>query len=293
MSYFWYLLLFIFGSAIGSFLNVLTIRYQPDKSLLSRDVISGRSSCPFCRNRLKWYELIPLFSFVIQKGRCRNCRQKLSWQYPIVELLTGLLFVLIFRRLFFIYNPFHLVLLGESLFSFYLITVLWLIIAAIYLTISIIDLKHQIIPDGLNIFLFLIVLGLIAGGFQNSFLGPYKLLFGPQNINIWINHLIAGLAALLFFVLIFFLWQGKGMGLGDLKLVAVSGFLLGWPDISLALILAFFSGALVSIFLMLYKKKTFKDSVPFGPFLTLGVFLVFFFGEIILRFYFNLLELLS
>ncbi len=292
MNYLLYSLLFFFGSAIGSFLNVLTIRYQPDKPLLSRDIISGRSLCPFCHKILRWYELIPLISFVIQKGRCRACHQRLSWQYPIVEFITGALFILVFWRLFSIYHPLHTLIFAESLLSFYISVIVWLIVLVIYLAISIIDLKHQIIPDGLNIILFLAALILIVGGFKTTFLGSYNALFGVRD-NIWLNHLIASLVALLFFLAIYFLWEKRGIGLGDIKLAAVSGFLLGWPDIALASILAFTIGALVSIFLMLYKKRTIKDFIPFGPFLALGVFLVFFFGESILRFYFNFIELLT
>lgn len=293
MSFLLYLLLFLFGLGIGSFINVLTIRYQPEKSLISRDIISGRSFCPSCGKKLKWYELIPLFSFIIQNGRCRGCSKKISWQYPIVEFITGLLFVLIFQRLFHIFDPFHLVLFGKSLTPFYFAVIVWLIAAAVYLIISIIDLKHQIIPDGLNLFLVLLSLILIISGFKQSFLGPPGEVFGFNNINTWLNHFIAGFSAFLFFALIFFIWRGKGIGLGDLKLAAASGFLLGLPDIFLALILAFFLGAIVSIFLMICKKKTLKTAIPFGPFLALGVFFVFFFGESIIHLYFNILGALG
>src|SRR3989338_4514124 len=152
MSYFSYFVLFLFGLAAGSFLNVVSLRFQPGQRLLDLRIINGRSACPHCQKTLRWYELIPLLSFIVQLGRCRSCGQRLSLQYPLVELLSGLIFVFVPYSLFSILNP-----------QFSILIAVWLLIFILFLLLSIIDFRHYIIPDSINLLLavlgvFLIIL---------------------------------------------------------------------------------------------------------------------------------------
>ena len=129
-----WLILFILGIAIGSFLNVVSLRYEPGQKLMDFKIIGGRSHCPYCGKILSWYELVPLFSFLIQKGKCRNCEHKLSWQYPLVELLSGLIFVFV-----------------PLVASYWPLVIIWLLIFILFLLLSIIDFRHYIIPDSINL----------------------------------------------------------------------------------------------------------------------------------------------
>jgi len=293
MSYFWYLALFVFGLTIGSFINVVSLRYQPGRRVFDTKVIGGptdwnnRSHCPHCGKILNWYELIPIFSFLIQFGKCRTCSHKLSFQYPIVEILSGLIFIFI---------PYHFGFYSghSGAFGFFG-SVLWIIIFILFLLLSIIDLRHMIIPNSLN--LSLAVLGAINIFINNyyqkfdflagSFLRSYAPIFGLRS-NIWFNYLFASFFAIAIFSLIIFFSRGRAMGLGDLKLVAALGLIFGWPDILMVLFLAFIIGALVSVVFLIIGKKKIKDMVPFGPFLIIGATLTFFFGYQIISGYFKL-----
>src|SRR3989338_3192403 len=145
-----YLFLFIFGLAIGSFLNVVSLRSQPGQRLLDLRIINGRSHCPHCQKTLRWYELIPLLSFIVQFGKCRHCKKKLSLQYPLVEFLSGLIFVSVPLLLTnFQFSPpaggFNL-----SILQLIIIAV-WLLIFILFLLLSVIDFRHYIIPDSINL----------------------------------------------------------------------------------------------------------------------------------------------
>jgi len=292
-----YLLLFIFGLMVGSFINVVSLRYTPGSKLFdakiigSRTDLSNRSHCPYCGKILAWYELIPIVSFLIQVGRCRECKHKLSFQYPLIEILTGLIFI--FVPLTLINANFYVDLRGLTIIS-----IIWIVIFILILLLSIIDFRHFIIPDSLN--LTLAVLGIILifinfydknfGFLNGSFLGNYALIFGLRQ-NIWLNYLFAGFLAAAVFGLIIFLSRGKAMGMGDVKLAAALGLIFGWPDILMVLFLGFLSGALVSAALLILKKKKIKDVVPFGPFLASGAVITFFFGFQIIAVYFKLFGL--
>ncbi|MDO8429925.1 MAG: A24 family peptidase [bacterium] len=175
--------------------------------------------------------------------------------------------------------------------------VLWVLAFLIFLLIWTIDYRLYLIPDELNI--SLAVLGFLKiisdsfykqfSGFQGSFLGGYADLFGFRN-NIWINHFWAALAGVLIVGLIIFITKGRGMGFGDLKLMSALGFLYGWPDILFIFVFASLIGSVISLFLVILKRKNFKSTVPFGPFLVLGAITIFFFGEKILSAYFNFLS---
>ncbi|MEK7212048.1 MAG: prepilin peptidase [Patescibacteria group bacterium] len=283
-------LLFILGLALGSFLNVLSLRYDPDSPVINRGVIFTRSHCPHCGKKLRWFELIPVLSFVVQNGRCRSCRARLSLQYPVVEIVSGLILVAV---------PYYLQANRLWIFSsapasvINTLAVLWVAAFLILLLISLIDFRLKLIPDELNIALG--VLGLAAvwiaapqfGQSTGSFLRGYGMLFGLKS-GIWLNHIAAALIGALFLIFLILITRGRGMGLGDVKLTLALGLLFGWPDIVLLLALSFVLGSVAGLFEMYKRRKTLKSALPFGPFLTLAATLVFFAGYDIVRLYFQL-----
>ncbi len=287
MTYFSYIILFIFGLAIGSFLNVVSIRFKPENKVFDLKNIGGRSACPYCHKILHWYELVPIISFFIQAGKCRSCGHKLPWQYPIVELLSGLIFVFV---------PY--ILHPQS----NILSIIWILAFLVLLLISLIDFRVFFVPD--ELILVLIFLGFILNFLfsrspvlgikliNHSFLLQYALVFSFSWLgNIWVNHLFAALAAGLFFGILFYFWKGKILGGGDVKLGFALGFLLGWPDTLMALILAFILGGITGLALMISRKKTMKDFLPLAPFLAIGVVLTVFFGYQIVNGYFSLIGL--
>lgn len=276
-------ILFVFGLIIGSFLNVVILRYKPESSVFALFPLSGRSHCRSCRKTLSWYELIPLASFLIQRGRCRSCKERLSVQYPLVEFLTGLIFL---TPLYF-YNP--------QMHDYSIVAgALWTAAFIAFLVLSAIDYYWMIIPDELNF--FIIALGIVRilnektysifGDFTGSFIGQFSGLFGIRS-DIWLNHLAGGAIGLAFIGLIILITRGRGMGMGDLKLSAALGVLFGWPDIAFLLALAFILGSVYGVYVLTLGKKGLKDSVPFGPFLILGAVTVVFFGKQLLMSYFG------
>ncbi|MEK9154856.1 MAG: prepilin peptidase [Patescibacteria group bacterium] len=293
-----YFLLFIIGLAIGSFINVLTFRYQPNQKLFDLKIIGGRSHCMHCAKKLSWYELIPILSFLIQLSKCRNCGQKLSFQYPLIEFLTGLIFVLvpysIINSQWFIFKTAQL---PGYLAVDYLIIAIWLAIFLIFLLLSIIDFRHYIIPDRINLSLAFLGIILMVIKFlsqwsmsQWSFIKHYSLMFGSID-NIWFNHFFAAFIGMAFFGLIIILTKGKAMGWGDFKLIGALGLIFGWPDILMIMFGSFVIGTIFVLPLLVKRQKTMKDIVPFGPFLIVASALVFFFGYNIINGYFQLFNL--
>jgi len=291
---FW--ILFIFGLLIGSFLNVLALRYVDGESILGIRTIGGRSKCQTCTVGLKWYELVPLFSFIVQGAKCRHCKHSLNWQYPIVEFVTGILTAVLPTTLYYFYGAMHAQIDGASITWFYVLVALWLLATYTAITLSAIDMRLQIIPDQSNLLLGVIGLAMVAckyffaSNFANgtSFLGPYAdILGGPSNP--FLSALIAvGFAMVVFGGTIYFT-RGRGMGMGDFKLAIPLALILGWPDILIALIAAFVIGSVVGILIIMNKKATMKSMVPFGPFLVIGLFVAVFYGEQLLRWYFSLI----
>ena len=289
-----FIILFILGLAIGSFLNVVSLRYEPGNRILGLRIIGGRSHCRYCQKTLRWYELIPLLSFLFQLGKCRSCGHKLSYQYPLIELLGGLIFVF-----------------APLVISYWLAVIIWLLIFALFLLLSIIDFRYYIIPDSINLFLAILGLILISVNYfsiannnsiinqfsNNSFLGHYSLLFTPSyqlltaNYGLFLNHFLAAFAAMAFVAAIIIFSRGKGMGWGDFKLVGALGLIFGWPDILMILFLSFIIGSVFVLPLLIKKQKTMKDVVPFGPFLIIAASLTFFFGYQIIDSYFKLFSL--
>lgn len=244
---------FTFGGIVGSFLNVCASRLPAGRSLWRPG-----SACPACAHPIRWYDNVPLLSFAILGGRCRDCRAPIAWRYPVVELATAALFALAWVRIGW----------GWEL-------PLALLLLSILVVITVIDLEHHLIPD--RITLPGIVVGLAASAtvgrtlWLDSVLGVL-LGGGIFFAIIQASHLILGV---------------PGMGGGDLKLGAMLGAFLGWKLLLLGLFLAVLVGAAVAVVLLAAGRKGRKDPVPFGPFLALGGAASLFWGEEMLRWYFS------
>ena len=226
---------FILGLCFGSFVNVLVYRLPRYITLL------GRSFCPKCRKRIAWFDNIPLLSFVLLRCRCRYCLKKISWQYPLVELVTALIFVLGFK------------LLAFSNFLFFAL------LTPIFLAIFLIDLKFQTIPDELTFCGILI-----------AFL--FSLFFLGQNG--FYSRILAGFIASTFLLLLHLFTHCRGMGLGDVKFAVFGGMVTGLDKLLIWLSTAFLTGAAVGLILILAKKAKLKTKIAFGPFLIFALFLV-------------------
>jgi leader peptidase (prepilin peptidase) / N-methyltransferase len=274
--------LFFLGAALGSFLNVVILRYKPHGAVFGKQ-LGGRSGCVSCGKILHWYELIPIVSFFVQLGRCRGCGKPISAQYPIVELLSGTVMATL---------P---MIMGLTTYSF-----IWVAAIFVLITISFIDIRNYLIPDILTILLFiigvvltwfaatgkLISIALIPG----TFLGGYAYVFSFTQ-NVWVGHFAAAAILGLFFSAIILLSKGRAMGWGDAKLATAIGMLLGWPDAICSIMIAFIIGAFAGGIFLAVEKKTLKDALPFGPFLAAGSIIVIYFGYDLMTLYFKFLNL--
>jgi len=261
MSFLFTLFFFLFGLIIGSFLNVVIYRYNTGYTL------GGRSKCLSCGKTLKWFELIPLFSYIFQKGKCAKCEAHISHQYPLVELSTGLLFALLY------FNIKSLVVLNPILFVELLI--LEMIISALLVVIFVYDIRHKIIPNGL-------VYAFSAISLVHLFVNTPVFLYTSKAF-IW--DLLAGPILFLPFYTLWRVSSGRWIGLGDGKLALGMGWFLGLVLGFSAVIISFWLGAIVSVGILLItrlnrggKHITMKTEVPFAPFLIIGTFLAFFFN---------------
>lgn len=294
-------ILFICGLLLGSFFNVVTIRYNPDTdAFMSPRVIGGRSRCIECGRTLRWFELFPLISFLFLRGKCRTCGVPLSLQYPIVEFLTGCIFVgvpLFFHSFF--GSPYTVFYSLSAPWLEYVISLLWIMVFCVFLLMVIIDIKHLIIPNGLNITLG--ILGIVYVAvisfvrqeiplFFDSFTKHYAMIFSFSNHFVY-SHAVGLLAGGFFFMLLVLLTWGRGIGMGDVKLACTLGILFGWPDIIFIIMLSFILGGVVSGCLVLLKKKHLKERIPFAPFFIAGAVGVLFFGYDMLQLYFGLFRL--
>ena len=217
------MVVFLTGLVVGSFLNCVIYRLNTKESFLF-----SRSHCPKCHHILKWYDLIPILSFIIVKGKCRYCKKKISWQYPLVEIFTGLIFL-------------SLVTCHLSLVTL----IYYIVVSSLLIVIFVYDLKHYIIPDK-------VIYPAIAIAFLYT-LGDPALLMKPG--------LVAAFLASAFFLIIVILSRGKWMGVGDIKLAFLMGLVLGFPNILVALFFAFLLGAIIGIGLIISGKKTLKSEV--------------------------------
>ena len=244
---------FVFGVVIGSFLNVVILRYGTGQSF-----VKGSSRCFSCGKKLSWHELVPIFSFLIQKGRCRGCGSKISWQYPVVEFLTGALFVATFFQL------------STSEVDSWRVLFLWVIVSLLII-ISVYDIKHFIIPNKIVwIFNGLAFAMLFCGFFYQ---GP-SLVVLPRTV---LGSFLGGLAFFSFFALLWAVSRGRWMGFGDAKLALGLGWFLGPSQTFSAFLISFWLGAVVGIGLLALSKYSLKSQIPFGPFLVAGAVISFLF----------------
>ena len=274
-----FLFVFLLGTIIGSFLNVVIYRFNT-----GRTITKGRSICMSCNRNLRWYELIPVLSFLIQSGKCRRCTSKISHQYPLVELVTGLVFALIAFK--------FLPVLYFSYWAYIFFVVLFVFIFSLLIVISVYDLRHKIIPDKL-VFVFIIIsflsIFINSNGFGHIFTLPT------------FSALASGPILALPFVLLWFFSKGRLMGLGDGKLVLGIGWMLGISSGLFAIILSFWLGTIISVIIMLLSKglpalkweqagkMNMKTEIPFAPFLIISALVTFLFSFNI----FSLIKLFS
>lgn len=280
LNLFFYIIVFLFGLAVGSFLNCIIYRLQiessestiPEKDSHSRSFLIGHSYCPNCKHILGWQDLIPVLSFLFLKGKCRHCQKPISFQYPAVELAAGLLFALIFYSIF----------QHSSISTFFQLIyfIHLLFVTSALLVIFVFDLRHYIIPDKV------VYPAIIVSGIWYLVSGILFNLYTSYEILIIIGSAFGAAA---FFLLIILISKGRWMGWGDVKLAFLMGLLLGYPNILIALFLAFFFGAIIGIGLILAGKKGLKSEVPFGPFLITGTFIALFWGKEIIEWYIHLL----
>jgi len=241
----------LFGALVGSFLNVCIFRLPKEES-----IVWPGSHCPHCKNPIKFYDNIPLISYILLKGRCRHCHSPISFQYPLIEGITALGSLILFMKF------------GPSLsYLFYFSFVAALIV------ITVIDLYHQIIPD-------VISLPGIGVGLLASLITPQITLF-----NSLIGILMGGGSLFLVATVYQWLFKREGMGGGDVKLLAMIGAFLGWKAVILTILSSSLIGSITGIIVMVLKGKDFKYAIPFGPFLSLGAVISLFYGENLIRWY--------
>jgi leader peptidase (prepilin peptidase) / N-methyltransferase len=265
-------LIFIFGLLIGSFLNCVIWRLHKEEK------ITGRSYCPKCRHQLAWYENIPVFSFVFLRGKCGHCNCRISLQYPVVELVTAILFVAAYINNFqFPISNFQIISNNQFPISnfltsdFLLLTFKYWFLISIMIIIFVIDLRWYLILDIITLPACIIIF------IANILLG--------QN---WLNLLISGIIGGSFFLIQFLVSKGKWIGGGDIRMGLLMGLALGWPKIIIALMLAYFFGSFVGISLIFAGKKQWGSQVPMGIFLSTATIITLFWGEKILTWYLGL-----
>lgn len=238
------LIIFVFGLIIGSFLNVCIYRYQSQES-----IAKGRSHCQNCDHSLSWYELIPVFSWIFLGGKCKSCKQPISIRYPLVECLTGFIFVSVFLT-----------------FGFTLDTLVYFLFVSILIMAGFIDYDSMIIPDRTHIICILC--------------GILLLILHPDQLT---NKLIGlVVVSVPLFLIAYFT---KGMGYGDVKLMASCGFVLGWQNILFAFLLGSVIASIYGIITSRINKTSLKSEIPFGPHLVISILFCLFFGNPLITWY--------
>ena len=253
------LVFLIYGLCIGSFLNVCIFRIPASRSL-----IKPSSSCPKCNKAIRFYDNIPVLSYIILLGKCRSCKSPISIRYPLIELLTGLVWLFSYLR-----------------FGFTLECIVYIIFLSTLIVITFIDLDHRIIPDvislpGIPLF-FLGALFIPETGWRNSLFG---ILLGGGSLLIVAKgyHLFT---------------KQEGMGGGDIKLLAMIGALIGWKGVFFTIFVSSAIGTIVGLGVMIITRNNLKLAVPFGPFLSIGAAIYIFFGESIITWYYGISGILS
>ena len=239
-----YIIVFLYGIVIGSFLNVVIYRV-PKKE----NIVSTRSHCMNCGYQLKWYDLIPLFSWIFLGGKCRNCGERISVQYPMIEAANGILYLIVFWKC------------GMSVDS-----LLYCLLFSALLALSVIDFRTYEIPLGINI--FILALGLIRVATDFSHVMDYGIGF---------------LCVSVFLLLVYLLTKGRGIGGGDVKLMAVCGLLLGWKQILLAFLLGCIIGSVCHLLRMRFAGA--ERMLAMGPYLSIGVAIAALWGNTLIDWY--------
>ena len=239
-------LFFILGIIFGSFFNVVGLRMPQNISF-----VHGHSSCPSCKKQLQWYELIPILSYVIQRGKCTRCHYSLSPIYPFIEFATGCLFT---------YSYVHIGLTPSLLPTLLFISFLMIVVVT--------DITYMIIPNKLLLF----------------FLPLFVFIQIIYPLEPFYDAVLGAVVGFLLIALIIIISRG-GMGAGDMKLFGVIGIMLGLQHVLLSFFIAVCVGGLIGAYLLIGKKKERKSQVPFGPFLVLGTMISYFYGDALIKFY--------
>ncbi len=248
MTAFIYIIIFLYGIVIGSFLNVCIYRIPKKES-----IVFPSSHCMECGHKLSWYDLFPVFSFLLLKGRCRYCGAKISKQYPIVEAVNGILYVIVFMA-----NGLN----AKS--------ILYCLMTSALIVITVIDERTFEIPVSLNYFLAL--------------LGVFMCFLDSENL---LEHIIGAVSVSLFLGFLFLLSGGSAIGGGDVKLMAAAGLILGWKLILLAFLAGCIIGSVVHVLRMKLTKA--KHVLAMGPYLSLGIFLMALWGDRLISWYLGLI----
>lgn len=246
MQDFNWIIFLIFGLLIGSFLNVVVFRIDDLKS-----IATGRSHCQNCKKDIAWYDLIPVISFMLLKGKCRYCKSNISWQYPVVEIATALVFVILF------------LVFGLSLATFF-----YIFIFCLLMVIAVYDIKTQFVPDSL---VWIVLIISLLGGYIGGF-GLSSMVLGA----------LVGGGLLAFLVVVS---KEKWMGAGDIKIGIILGLLNGFGRSIVALFLSFLLGSIVGLIYIYVTKKTMKSSLPFAPFLIVSTLIALVVGNFLIDWY--------
>ena len=243
-----YIVIFIFGITIGSFLNVCIYRIP-----LHQSIVTFSSHCMTCGRKLKWYDMIPVFSWLLLGGKCRSCKSKISLQYPVIELLNGILYVVI------------CLVNGMDLFS-----LIYCLMTSALLTLSLIDWRTYEIPPGINAFLF--ILGVAVAALDRGNL---------------LSHLAGMVCVSGFLGILYLISRGRAIGGGDIKLMFVCGLILGWKQIILAFLLGCIIGSVIHLIRIRVQGE--GHVLAMGPYLSAGIFLVALWGNAWISWYISLL----
>ena len=239
-----YIVIFIFGIVIGSFLNVCILRIPKHET-----IVTERSHCMRCGYQLSWYDMIPVFSWLFLRGKCRKCKEPISPQYPIIEALNGVLYVLVF-------------IVRDFTFE----SILYCLLASALVVLSVIDWRTYEIPIGINIFILVLGILHVCADWQN-----------------WLQYVLGFLCVSMVLLVIFYASGGRAIGGGDIKLMAAAGLLLGWKNIILGFLLGCILGAVIHVIRM---KISNEDKVlAMGPYLSAGIFIAALWGDAFLTWY--------
>ncbi len=245
-----YIIIFLYGIVIGSFLNVCIFRIPKQEN-----IVKIRSHCMNCGYQLKWYDLVPVFSYLCLRGKCRSCKQKISVQYPLIELLNGVLYCIVF-----------------AVYGISVEALLYALLASALIALSVIDFRTYEIPVGINI--FILTLGLI------------RIVTDYAD---WLDYAVGFLIVSGFLYIVHLVTKGRGIGGGDIKLMAAAGLLLGWKLILLAFVLGCIIGSVVHIARMKISGQ--GHMLAFGPYLSVGIIISALAGEQMIAWYLSWLGL--